>query len=72
MNPEQSAMLARIDERTAAIKVTMDRHESSINDLFTKANQNATSLSRIRGIGAGIGGVFGIMMAYLGLDKFGG
>ena len=72
MNPEQSAMLARIDERTEAIKNTMDRHERSINDLFTKSNANATSISRIRGIGAGIGGVFAIIFAFFGLDRFGG
>ena len=76
MTPEQETTLltsvSRIDERTLAIKESVGRHEKSIDDLFTKANKNATSISRLRGIGAGVGGVFTLIMAGLGLDRFGG
>ena len=76
MTPEQETTLltsvSRIDERTHGFKTTLDRHEKAVNELFTKTNQNATSLSRIRGFGMGVSGVFGVIMAYLGLDKFGG
>ncbi len=76
MTPEQETTLltsvARIDERTHSIKVTMDRHEGSINTLHSKTNENSKALSRIRGIGLGVSGVFGVIMAFLGLDTFGG
>ena len=76
MTPEQETTLltsvSRIDERTLAIKESVGRHEGSINELFTKTNKNATSIARLRGIGAGIGGVFTLLLAGLGLDRFGG
>ncbi len=76
MTPEQETTLlssvARIDERTHAIKESSTRHERAINELFTKTNANATSIAKVRGIGLGIGGFLSLVLAALGLDRFGG
>jgi hypothetical protein len=76
MTPDQETTLltsvARIDERTHAIKESVSRHETALSDVTVKTNANATSIARLKGIGAGIGGVFTLILAGLGLDRFSG
>ena len=72
MTPEQETTLlttvARIDESTHAIKDTTNRHELAINTLYEKVGTNEKAVSRIRGIGSGVLGVFGVLRAFFGID----
>ncbi len=72
MTPDQEVTvlttLARIDATTVSTKEVVDRHESSINSLYSKVNATERTLSRHRGIGIGVAGFFGALLAFLKLD----
>ena len=72
MTPDQEVTvlttLARIDETTVASKATLDRHEGSINTLYSKVNATEKTLSRHKGIGVGVVGVFTALVAALKMD----
>lgn len=87
MNPEQYThlmdTLGDIKTSQGRIEATVVAHleddirvhgrvDRAISEVAEKTNKNATSIARIRGIGAGVGGVFTLILAGLGLDRFGG
>lgn len=87
MTPEQETILfntlgdikgsqGRIEQQIAdhldEDRATHARHDAALAANVVKTNQNATGLARLRGIGAGIGGVFTLIIAFLGLDTLGG
>jgi hypothetical protein len=61
VTPEQAGILGRIDERTAAIKDSIERHEISINELFSKANRSEQFQSRVRGTTKGVTAGIGLV-----------
>ena len=64
----EATVIAHLDD-DVRVHGRVDKQLSKLTDISQK---NATSISRIRGIGAGIGGVFSIILAAMGLDRFGG
>ena len=49
-----------------------DRQDGAISDLTTASQNNRAAIAKVRGVGAGVSGLFVIVLAALGLDKFGG
>lgn len=66
MTPEQATVLGRIDERTASIKDSIDRHESAINELYAKTNENSRFNARVKGTTKGVLGGVGLVGALAG------
>ncbi len=64
----EATVLAHLDDD---IRVHQ-RVDDQLNTLTISNTKNATSIARLRGIGAGIGGVFTLLLAVLGLERFGG
>ncbi len=87
MTPEQEThlfdTLGDIRASQGRIEAVMDSHlnddirvhqkmDDQLNTLTISSNKNATSIARLRGFGAGIGGVVTLVLGYLGIDNFGG
>ncbi len=46
-----------------------NKQDNALSELYTKTSRNTTSIARIKGIGAGIGGVFTFLLAIFGIDS---
>ncbi len=66
MTPEQAVILGRIDERTESIKDSIDRHEASINELYSKTNENAKFNARVKGTSKGVISAMGLISLVAG------
>ena len=72
IHKSQSRVEQKVDSHLIEDAATHARHEEGINQLYHKTNEHGKQIARIKGIGLGVSGLFSMLLAVLGLERFGG